>query len=51
LDVLLAVPDQKTWFGRRDHALLLVAVQTGLRLSELTALRRDDVTLEIGAHI
>jgi site-specific recombinase XerD len=51
IDALLAAPDQKTWFGRRDHALLLVAVQTGLRLSELTGLRRDDVTLEIGAHI
>jgi len=51
IEALLAAPDQKTWLGRRDHALLLVAVQTGLRLSELTGLRRDDVTLETGAHI
>jgi site-specific recombinase XerD len=38
IDALLAAPDQETWFGRRDHALILVAVQTGLRLSELTSL-------------
>src|SRR6266568_7268486 len=51
IDALLAAPDQKTWFGRRDHALLLVAVQTGLRLSELTALTRNDVTVGPGAHV
>jgi site-specific recombinase XerD len=51
IDALLAAPDRKTWFGRRDHALLLVAVQTGLRLSELTGLRRMDVTLGTGAHV
>jgi len=41
---LLDVPDSSTWIGRRDRALLLVAIQTGLRVSELTALRRQDVT-------
>jgi site-specific recombinase XerD len=51
IDALLAAPDQRTWFGRRDHALLLVAVQTGLRLSELTALTRTDVTVGAGAHV
>ena len=51
IDVLLAAPDQRTWFGRRDHALLLVAVQTGLRLSELTALTRKDVTVGTAAHV
>jgi site-specific recombinase XerD len=51
VDALLAGPDQRTWFGRRDHAFLLVAVQTGLRLSEMTGLTRDDVTLGTGAHI
>ena len=51
IDALLAAPDQKTWFGRRDHALLLVAVQTGLRLSELTGLQRADVVLGTGAHV
>ncbi len=38
IDALLAAPDRRTWRGRRDHALLLLAIQTGLRLSELTAL-------------
>jgi len=37
VDALLAAPDQSTWHGRRDHALILMAVQTGLRLSQLTA--------------
>ena len=48
---LLAAPDQRTWFGRRDHAFLLVAVQTGLRLSEMTGLTRNDVILGTGAHV
>jgi len=51
IDALLAAPDQRTWFGRRDHALLLVAVQTGLRLSELTGLQRADVALGAGPHV
>jgi site-specific recombinase XerD len=41
IEALLAAPDQRTWNGRRDHALLLLAVQTGLRLSELTSLDRQ----------
>ena len=48
---LLGAPDPATWIGRRDRAILLVAVQTGLRVSELTALRRRDVTLGTGAHV
>ena len=44
-------PDQRTWSGRRDHALILLAVQTGLRLSELTGLRREDLHLGTGAHV
>jgi len=51
VEALLAAPDQRTWFGRRDHAFLLMAVQTGLRLSEMTGLTRDDVTLATGAHV
>ena len=51
VEALLAAPDQRTWFGRRDHTFLLVAVQTGLRLSEMTGLTRDDVTLGTGAHL
>jgi integrase len=51
IEALLAAPDQTSWLGRRDHAFLLTAVQTGLRLSELTGLRRGDVSLDAGAHI
>ena len=51
IDALLAAPDLSTWTGRRDHAFLLVAVQTGLRLSEMTGLRRTDVVLATGAHV
>lgn len=51
VETLLDAPDPATWIGRRDRALLLVAVQTGLRVSELTALRRQDVTLGTGAHV
>jgi integrase len=51
VDALLAAPDRRTWFGRRDHAFLLVAVQTGLRLSEMTGLKREDVILGVGAHV
>lgn len=50
IEALLGAPDHNTWLGRRDHTLLLVAVQTGLRVSELTALRCEDVTLGHGAH-
>ena len=48
---LLAAPNRGTWFGRRDHAFLLVAAQTGLRLSEMTGMTRKDVTLGTGAHV
>lgn len=51
VDALLAAPDRHTWFGRRDHAFLLLAVQTGLRLSELTGLQRQDLILSAGAHV
>ena len=50
-DALLAAPDKTAWTGRRDHALLLTTLQTGLRLSEATGLRRGDVTFGTGAHI
>ena len=51
VDALLAAPDKNTWSGRRDHAFLLVAVQTGLRLSEMTGLKREDIVLGVGAHV
>ena len=51
IDALLAAPDRHSWSGRRDHALLLVAIQTGLRLSEITDVHRDAVFQGTGAHI
>ena len=48
---LLTAPDLSTWSGRRDHAILLVALQTGLRASELIGLRCRDVVLGKGAHL
>jgi site-specific recombinase XerD len=48
---VLAAPDLSTWIGRRDRALLAVAIQTGLRVSELIGLRREHVVLGAGAHI
>jgi len=51
IEALLAVPDQTTWLGRRDRGLLLFAIQTGLRLSELIALRQGDIYLGRGAHV
>jgi integrase/recombinase XerD len=51
IEAILAAPDVKTWLGRRDHTLLLLAVQTGLRLSELTQLDIASVNLGRGAHV
>jgi integrase/recombinase XerD len=51
VDALLAAPDPTTWTGRRDQALLDVAVQTGLRVAELTGLHIGDVELGTGAHV
>ena len=48
---LLAAPDRSTWIGRRDHALLLLALETGLRVSELTGLTCGAVQLGSGAHV
>jgi len=48
---LVSAPNADTWIGHRDRTLLLVAVQTGLRNSELTALRRLDVEFGVGAHV
>jgi len=50
IKALLAAPDRGTWHGRRDRPLLLLAVQTGLRVSELTGLRIHDITLGAGAN-
>lgn len=48
---ILQMPDRLTWIGRRDHALLLLMLQTGLRLSEMTGLHRRDLVLGPGAHV
>lgn len=51
LQALLDAPDQSTWIGRRDHALILLAAQTGLRVSELLGLSCGDIRLGAGAHV
>ena len=51
VEALLSAPDGQSWIDRRDHALLFVAVQTGLRVSELILLNRQDVQLGPGAHV
>jgi integrase/recombinase XerD len=51
INALLAVPNRSTWVGRRDQTLLLTAVQTGLRVSELIGLNCQDVVLGTGAHV
>jgi integrase/recombinase XerD len=51
IEAILAAPERTTWLGRRDHALLLMTAQTGLRLSELVGPDRDAVHLGPGAHV
>jgi integrase/recombinase XerD len=51
VDALLAAPDRSRWIGRRDHALLTLAIQTGLRVTELTSLRCQDAHLGTGPHV
>ncbi|PZS12917.1 MAG: integrase [Pseudonocardiales bacterium] len=51
IDALIAAPDQSRWEGRRDRVLILLAVQTGLRVSELTALNCEDITLASSASV
>jgi integrase len=50
VDALLDAPDRRTFFGGRDHALILLAVQTGLRLSDMTGLKRQDIIFGVGAR-
>ena len=50
-EALLAAPDRTTWLGRRDRTILMLVLQTGLRVSELRDLRCDDVVLTVGAHV
>ena len=51
IEALIAAPDLATWYGRRDRALLLLCVQTGLRVSELIGLDCGDVDVGQGAHV
>jgi site-specific recombinase XerD len=48
---LLGAPDKRTWTGRRDHALMMLAVQTGLRLTEVTGLTRQSFTLGKASYL
>ncbi|MDN6281709.1 MAG: site-specific integrase [Corynebacterium sp.] len=50
-DALIAAPDQSRWTGRRDHSLLVLALQTGLRISELHSLNLNDIDTGTGAHV
>lgn len=51
IEALLAMPDRTTWIGRRDATLLVVALHTGLRVSELIGWRAADIVLTAGAHV
>lgn len=51
VDALLSACDQATWTGRRDHAMLALTIQTGLRISELMSLNCQDITLGTGANV
>jgi integrase/recombinase XerD len=51
VEALVKAPDCTSFLGRRDHALLLLAIQTGLRVSELVGLKCEDVVLGTGAHV
>jgi integrase/recombinase XerD len=51
VEALLDTPDRQTWTGRRDHTLLVLALQTGLRISELISLTCADINLGVGAHV
>ena len=51
IEALLAAPDRDTWIGRRDATLLMVAIHTGLRVSELIGLRVSDIAFGTGAHV
>jgi len=51
IEAILAAPDLTTWVGRRDRALLMLALQTGLRVTEIIQLKIGVVALGAGAHV
>lgn len=51
IEALIDAPDLSTWYGRRDRALLALALQTGLRVSELISLSCGDIVFGTGAHV
>lgn len=51
MEALLGAPDRSTWIGRRDHTLLVLALETGLRVSEITGLTCSAVQLGPGTHV
>ena len=51
IEALIAAPDPSNWFGRRDRTLLMLALQTGLRVSELRGLTCGDIVLGAGSHV
>ncbi len=51
IEAVIAAPDLSTWHGRRDRAILMLTLQTGLRVTELITLTRDDIALGGGAHV
>lgn len=51
MEALVAAPDRSTWAGRRDYALLILALQTGLRASEIVSLAVRDLVVDTGAHV
>lgn len=51
IEYLLSAPDRSTWIGRRDYALLLLGLRTGLRVSELAGLVKADISIGAGAHV
>jgi site-specific recombinase XerD len=51
VDALVAAPDRRTWMGQRDHLLLVVAIETGMRVSEIAHLCINDVTIAATSHI
>lgn len=51
VEAIIKAPDQRSWIGRRDHALLLVMAQTGLRVSEMTGLKLEDLELGASPHV